>query len=242
MERDLPDNARPIGYVTATAIVIASMVGTGVFTTLGLQAQEIQSGFALLCLWALGGLIAMAGALSYSELAAAMPRSGGEYHFLGRIYHPVLGIVAGWVSVTVGFAAPSALAAMALGHYAAAFSDVSPMPVAVITIVAITVFHGFSVRIGKHFHLVATAMKLAERRPGARILLLEKENTLAKHQTGLNSGVIHSGIYYKPGSYKARFARAGAESMVEFYLRGGGPFTDNEDPQLVSLIAQGVPR
>ena len=94
MKRDLPDKARPIGYVTATAIVIASMVGTGVFTTLCLQAQEIQSAFALMCLWALGGLIAMAGALSYAELAAAMPRSGGEYHFLGRIYHPVLGTVA----------------------------------------------------------------------------------------------------------------------------------------------------
>ena len=161
MKRDLPDSARPIGYATATAIVIASMVGTGVFTTLGLQAQEIQTGFALLCLWVLGGLIAMAGALSYAELAAAMPRSGGEYHFLGRIYHPVLGTVAGWISVTVGFAAPSALAAMALGHYAAAFSEVSPMPVAVITIVVITAFHGFSVRIGKQFHLVATALKLA---------------------------------------------------------------------------------
>ena len=161
MEKDQPDNSRPIGYVTAVAIVIASMIGTGVFTTLGLQAQEIESGFALLCLWALGGLIAMTGALSYGELAAAMPRSGGEYHFLGRIYHPALGMVAGWISLTVGFAAPSALAAMALGHYAAAFSDVSPMPVAVLTILAISAFHGFSVRLGKHFHLAATALKLA---------------------------------------------------------------------------------
>jgi APA family basic amino acid/polyamine antiporter len=161
MVKAQPDNARPIGYVTAVAIVIASMIGTGVFTTLGLQAQEIESGFALLCLWALGGLIAMTGALSYGELAAAMPRSGGEYHFLGRIYHPALGIVAGWISVTVGFAAPSALAAMALGHYAATFIDVSPMPVAILTILAITAFHGFSVRIGKHFHLLATALKLA---------------------------------------------------------------------------------
>jgi len=89
---------RPFGYTTATAVVIASMIGTGVFTTLGLQAQELHTGFALMCLWLLGGLIALAGALSYGELAAAMPRSGGEYHFLGRIYHPLLGIVAGWIS------------------------------------------------------------------------------------------------------------------------------------------------
>jgi len=87
---DHPKTPKSIGYSTAAALVIASMIGTGVFTTLGLQAQEIQTGFALLCLWGVGGLIAMTGALSYGELAAAMPRSGGEYHFLAHIYHPVL--------------------------------------------------------------------------------------------------------------------------------------------------------
>lgn len=102
----------------------------------------------------------MAGALSYGELAAALPRSGGEYHFLGRIYHPVLGFVAGWISVTVGFAAPSALAAMALGEYAATFTSLSPQQVAVVTIVVIAVFHGINVRLGRHFHLATTALKL----------------------------------------------------------------------------------
>lgn len=57
---------------------------------------------------------------------------------------------------------------------------------------------------------------LVERFPGARILVLEKDDDWAKHQTGHNSGVIHSGIYYKPGSLKAEFARRGSESMVEF--------------------------
>jgi APA family basic amino acid/polyamine antiporter len=156
-----PEGDRPIDYASAAAIVVASMIGTGVFTTLGLQAQEVHTGFALLWLWGAGGLIAMAGALSYGELAAALPRSGGEYHYLGRIYHPVLGVVAGWISVTVGFAAPSALAAMALGEYAATFTSLSPLPVAVVTIVVIAVFHGISVRLGKHFHLVTTALKLA---------------------------------------------------------------------------------
>lgn len=63
---------------------------------------------------------------------------------------------------------------------------------------------------------LATAHSLLQREPGIRLLLLEKEATLAAHQTGRNSGVIHSGIYYKPGSFKARFARAGSRSMVEF--------------------------
>jgi APA family basic amino acid/polyamine antiporter len=154
------ESTPPIGYPTAVAIVIASMIGTGVFTTLGLQAQEIQSGFSLLVLWGVGGLLAMAGALSYGELAAAMPRSGGEYHFLGQIYHPILGIVAGWISVTIGFAAPTALAAMAFGHYARSFTDVSSMGMALSTIVLITLFHTFSVRLGQGFQIVTTILKI----------------------------------------------------------------------------------
>jgi len=63
---------------------------------------------------------------------------------------------------------------------------------------------------------LSTAMQLAQQYPHARILMLEKEALPAQHQTGRNSGVIHSGIYYKPGSYKARFARAGSSSMVDF--------------------------
>src|SRR6476661_1963249 len=113
-----------ISTVTATAIAIADMIGIGVFTSLGFQVKEIPTGFSLLMLWVVGGVTALCGALSYAELAAALPRSGGEYNFLSRIYHPALGFVAGWVSATVGFAAPTALAAMAFGTYfVGAFPD-----------------------------------------------------------------------------------------------------------------------
>src|SRR5213082_3861637 len=95
-----------IGFVTACAIVIANIIGTGIFTSLGFQLKDIQSGFALLMLWGIGGIAALCGALCYGELAAATPRSGGEYHFLSKIYHPSLGFMAGFVSATVGFAAP----------------------------------------------------------------------------------------------------------------------------------------
>ncbi len=102
---------------TALAIVVANMVGTGVFTSLGFQLATLQSGFALIMLWVVGGVIAVCGALSYAELGAALPRSGGEYNFLGRIYHPSAGFVSGWVSSTIGFSAPVALAAMTFGAY-----------------------------------------------------------------------------------------------------------------------------
>ena len=108
---------RQIGLLTAISVVISNMVGTGVFTTLGFQAENIPSVFALLMLWLLGGIVAMSGALCYGELAVRMPRSGGEYTYLSRIFHPSVGFLAGWVSATVGFAAPAALASVALGRY-----------------------------------------------------------------------------------------------------------------------------
>src|SRR6058998_2922985 len=108
---------RTVGFITAASIVIANIIGTGIFTSLGFQLNDIQSGFALLMLWVVGGIAAVCGALCYGELSAALPRSGGEYHFLSQIYHPALGFMAGFVSATVGFAAPTALAAMAFGKY-----------------------------------------------------------------------------------------------------------------------------
>ncbi len=102
---------------TALAIVIANMVGTGVFTSLGFQLVTLQTGFPLIMLWVVGGVVAICGALSYAELGAALPRSGGEYNFLGQIYHPSAGFISGWVSSTIGFSAPVALAAMTFGAY-----------------------------------------------------------------------------------------------------------------------------
>src|SRR6266487_4148260 len=119
---------RTIGFLTACGIVIANIIGTGVFTSLGFQLVDIQSGFVLLMLWIVGGIAALCGALCYGELSAALPRSGGEYHFLSRNYHPALGFMAGMVSATVGFAAPIALAAMAFGKYfQGVFSAGSPV-------------------------------------------------------------------------------------------------------------------
>lgn len=63
---------------------------------------------------------------------------------------------------------------------------------------------------------LATAWAATKRRPGARVVVLEKEDSLAFHQTGRNSGVIHSGIYYKPGSLKAETCRAGREALIDF--------------------------
>jgi APA family basic amino acid/polyamine antiporter len=154
-------SAKPIGLYTATSLVIANMVGTGVFTSLGFQVLGIHSVFALLLLWIIGGIAATCGALAYGELGAAMPRSGGEYHYLSKIFHPALGFLSGWVSATVGFAAPVALAAMALGDYASRiFTQLSPIPLAIGTVVLLTVIHATDVRLGSRFQVVFTALKV----------------------------------------------------------------------------------
>src|SRR3989440_2646571 len=101
---------RTIGFVTASSIVIANIIGTGIFTSLGFQLADIQSGFPLLMLWIIGGVTALCGALCYGELSAALPRSGGEYHFLSQIYHPALGFMAGVVFATLRVGPPIVLA------------------------------------------------------------------------------------------------------------------------------------
>lgn len=153
-------------YTTVTAVVIANMVGTGVFTSLGFQLLDIQSGFPILMLWAVGGLIAVCGAMTYAELGAAMPRSGGEYNFLARIYHPAAGFVSGWTSATIGFAGPSALAAITFAAYATSIlPGDSPEWVekllAVGLVVALAIIHGGSRRNSGGTQVIFTILKVA---------------------------------------------------------------------------------
>ncbi len=151
-----------IGLLTAISYVIANMVGTGVFTSLGFQlAGGVTDIAAIMILWLMGGIIAFTGAQVYGELGSVMPRSGGEYHFLSELYHPALGFMSGFFSMFVGFAAPIALAAMALGAY---FNNVYPgidsKYIATIIIVMITVIHATGVKSGGIFQLVFTIIKI----------------------------------------------------------------------------------
>jgi len=118
------------------------MIGTGVFTSLGFQLLDIQSTPVLMMLWVVGGFSALCGALSYAELGAALPRSGGEYHFLTEIYHPCAGFISGWVSATVGFAAPTALAALTFGSYLNSSGlSIDPIWLATAAIITLTAAH-----------------------------------------------------------------------------------------------------
>ena len=150
-----------IGRFTATGVVIASMVGTGVFVSLGYQADKVKSTFAILVLWGLGGIYALCGAFCYAELASRMPRSGGEYNFLSRIYHPALGFLAGWATVTVGFAAPTAVAALAFASYLGIFEpDLNQQWIAAGMILLCGCIHMGKAEIGCFFQNGFTATKI----------------------------------------------------------------------------------
>jgi APA family basic amino acid/polyamine antiporter len=152
--------ARTVTTVTATALAVADMIGIGVFTSLGFQVTDIPSPFALMMLWIVGGIAALCGALAYAELAAALPRSGGEYNFLSRIYHPAVGFLAGWVSATVGFAAPVALAAMAFGEYFAGVVPGAPTLALGLGVAwLVSLVHLTGVRQGSMFQNVSTLLK-----------------------------------------------------------------------------------
>ncbi|MBP8240431.1 MAG: amino acid permease [Saprospiraceae bacterium] len=156
-----PKTQRKIGWISAGSIVVANMVGTGAFTTLGLQLEHIHSTWAILSLWIFGGVIALLGAISYAELGARMPRSGGEYYYLTQIYHPLAGYLSGWISLTVGFTASIALSAMAMGAYLSEVTGTDARWIALAVIVLVSGIHSFHVEQSSRFQNIFTILKLA---------------------------------------------------------------------------------
>lgn len=152
---------KKLGIIAVASFVIANMIGTGVFTSLGFQLFDIHNVWVVLSLWLMGGLLAFFGALVYAELGSVMPRSGGEYNFLSRIFHPSIGFAAGWVSITVGFAAPVAATCMALGKYMeGAYGGLSPEVIAIATLLFITLIHSFSISVGGKWQTAVTILKV----------------------------------------------------------------------------------
>ena len=154
-------NIKKTGFWTASAFVVANMIGTGVFTSLGFQLLNTTNVSSIMMLWLFGGVIALCGALTYAELGAAMPRSGGEYHYLSEIYHPSVGFLSGWISLLVGFAAPVALTCMALSSYACRlFPVINPKWLALGVLTLITLVHTRNLRFSGSFQNVFTIIKV----------------------------------------------------------------------------------
>jgi APA family basic amino acid/polyamine antiporter len=145
---------------TAVAIVVANMVGAGIFTSMGYQAANTDSAFAIILVWIVGGVVALCGALSYGEMGTLFPRSGGEYNYLTNVYHPAFGFLSGWISSTVGFAAPVAMAAMALGKYSSVVTNIPPQYTAIGIVILISLIHSTDVKLASIFQQYSTFIKV----------------------------------------------------------------------------------
>lgn len=176
---------RQLGLIVTAAIVVANMIGVGVFTSTGFQAASLHDPPTILLAWIVGGVIALCGAAAYAELGSMMPRAGGEYVYLREAYHPAVGFMSGWVSLTAGFSAPIAAAALAFAKYLAtlvpavqttapwaaqtiaigdaklATLSIGPeQAVAIGLIVAVTAMHSFDTKVGGWVQAAFTAAKV----------------------------------------------------------------------------------
>ncbi|MDQ3298923.1 MAG: amino acid permease [Myxococcota bacterium] len=174
---------RQLGLIVTAAIVVANMIGTGVFTSTGFQAASLHDPQTILLCWVVGGVVALCGAATYAELGSMMPKAGGEYVYLREAYHPAVGFMSGWVSLTAGFSAPIAVAALAFSRYLGTlipavggapwwsasidlgFVDfmvrIGPAQgVAMVLILALAALHSFDAKIGGWVQAAFTAAKV----------------------------------------------------------------------------------
>lgn len=137
----MPQSAQRLGLWSGVGLVVANMIGTGVFVSAGYQAQDLGPGL-LLGAWVVGALVALCGTRAYAELATLLPRSGGEYRFLSELVHPLLGYLAGWATLLVGFAAPVAVNALAAAAFTGTLLPVGDEKLlASVFVLALTALH-----------------------------------------------------------------------------------------------------
>ncbi|WP_394746953.1 APC family permease [Spongiimicrobium salis] len=150
-----------IGWKTAAALVISNMIGTGVFTSLGYQLVDIQNTWSILLIWLLGGSFALIGAFTYAELGTNFDESGGDYVFLSKLLHPLIGYVYAWISLTVGFTAPIAIAVMAMKGY---LQPINPQlftdGFGVFIILLLTAVHSITLGQSERFQNMSTLIKI----------------------------------------------------------------------------------
>ncbi len=171
---------REIGLFSATVLVIANMVGTGIFTTSGFIIAELAHPMAMLLCWTVGGMFALCGALCYGELGARFPQAGGEYVFLREAFGKPMAFLSGWVSLIVGFSAPIAAAAVAFATYGfntlslpaepriglslfgLELVTLSPIHLTAIgAVITVSLLHFHSLRIGSRVQNLLTLLKVA---------------------------------------------------------------------------------
>jgi basic amino acid/polyamine antiporter, APA family len=149
-----------LGLFSGMGMVIANMIGAGVFLSTGFMAQDLTPKLILLS-WAIGAFLALAGARAYAEIAQIVPKSGGEYRYLSSLIHPALGYLAGWASLLLGFSAPIAIDAFAAGAFAGTlYHSVNPKLVAALIIIVVTAMHAIGLKFSVAAQNVLVSIKI----------------------------------------------------------------------------------
>jgi len=158
---------REVDLFSSTFLVVGNIIGIGIFTTSGLIAEEIGTGIWLLGIWIIGGLLALLGAICYAVLALQIPKAGGEYAFLYPSYGPLPAFLAGWTSLLVGFAAPTAAVALGFAHYLALSLEIKILDnplflkgIASLSILVVTISLTTGLKLGTRIHSIITFFNL----------------------------------------------------------------------------------
>jgi len=183
-----PRLARRLGLFDATMIVMGGMVGAGIFMNPYVVARQVHTPALILGAWALGGLVALAGALVYAELAARCPQVGGQYAYLREAYHPAVAFVYGWGLLLVTQSGGMAAVAVTFARYFLELIGAAGMekPVAALALAVLALINCLGVRTGGTVQDVFMVLKIAAIAAliGCGLLLAEQPHSLSRPVVG----------------------------------------------------------
>ncbi|MFV0594051.1 MAG: APC family permease [Draconibacterium sp.] len=185
---------RRLGLFPVTNIVVANIIGAGIFTTTGYIMDFLGNPWLMIVLWCIGGLISFCGALAFGELGAAYPEAGGEYVFISKLFSPLLGFLSGWLSLLVAFSAPIAASAIGFSKYLIwAFPDLQNTLMLGELISQETFGGTLAIFLILGFSLIHAGGVVF----GARI-----QNVLTVFKVVLLVGLIFAGLFFGKGSFQ----------------------------------------